>query len=134
LGAPWIEGKKLAARLNGLAIPGVAFKDTSFTPVSIPGMSENPKFKDQLCSGVRVLVTDRNQLRAYPAGIKVINAIQNLYPDSLQFRASHMDRLCGTSAVREAILRHADMDSLINSWQDSLKQFEETCSKYLMYD
>ena len=42
LGAPWVDGKELARTLNALALPGVKFEPTRFTPRSIEGMASKP--------------------------------------------------------------------------------------------
>src|SRR5215475_2798273 len=51
-GAPWIEGRKIAAELNARQIPGLRFVPSEFTPSS-------SKFKHHKCQGVYILVTDR---------------------------------------------------------------------------
>ena len=58
-GAPWIDGRKLAAALNEAGLPGLRFIPIEFTPTT-------SKFAKQKCQGVYVLVTDRNNLRTGP--------------------------------------------------------------------
>ncbi|HEV3141179.1 MAG TPA: exo-beta-N-acetylmuramidase NamZ domain-containing protein, partial [Vicinamibacterales bacterium] len=57
IGAPWIDGSALAAFLNARAIPGIRFYPVAFTPAA------GSKFGGQQCSGVFLIVTDRNVLR-----------------------------------------------------------------------
>ncbi len=132
-GAPWIAGKQLAQNLNALHLPGVHFRDTTFTPVPIKGAALNPKFKHQQCGGVRIVVTDRNQFKPYLTGLHVVNTIYHMYPDSFQWRPSHFDRLTGTDKIRQAIIEGKDITVLEQSWQDDLKTYLRKRQQYLLY-
>jgi len=134
LGAPWIDGLQLEEKLNNLNLKGVAFQDTFFTPLPIPGAVSNPKYKNKKCFGVKISVTDRNQYQSYRTGIYIVKTIHEMYPDSVEFRAAGFDRLCGSAAIRETIINNGDIDGLIASWQDQLNQFMEKRKKYLIYD
>ncbi len=133
-GAPWINGKELTETLNALKIAGVQFVDTTFTPVSIPGASNNPKYKDQVCQGAYIVISDREQLNPYVTGIHIVNTIHQLYPDSLQWRVSHFDRLCGTDKIRKTIESGGAIDNLVENWQGEFQKFMAKRAKYLLYD
>src|SRR5690606_18035167 len=45
IGAPWLDGTALAARLNGAALPGVAFEPVEFVP-------DSSMFQGETCRGV----------------------------------------------------------------------------------
>ena len=125
-GAPWIDSRSLTVELNKLNMPGIRFRPASFTPVS-------SKYKDQQCKGVKIIITDRDSLEPYFSGILIVNKIYKMYPNKFQWRASHFDRLCGTSAIREAITTRTSLEKLRESWQAELKSFLKIRSKYLMY-
>ncbi len=57
-----------------------------------------------------------------------------MYADSLIWRPQHFDRLCGSAAIREAIINGTEVDSLIASWRDRLNRFMEKREKYIIYD
>ncbi len=132
-GAPWIDGKQLAAALNSLPLHGVSFRDTSFTPIAIPGASNNPKHRDRLCQGVTLEVYDRQNFQPYLTGIHIVNSIAGMYPDSLSWRVRHFDRLCGTASVREAILQGKSIETLVKGWEGELNAFGDIRKKYLLY-
>ncbi len=73
LGAPWLDGGRLAQILNARGIPGVRFSPTRFTPSS-------SVFAGQRCGGVRLDVVDRAALRAVSVGIEIAVALRDLYP------------------------------------------------------
>ena len=117
---------RLAAELNKLNLPGIRFRPASFTPVS-------SKYKDQQCKGVEIIVTNRDLLEPYFSGILIVNKIYQMYPDKFQWKASHFDRLCGSSAIRETITNRSSLEELRESWQAELKSFLQIRSKYLIY-
>jgi len=125
-GAPWIDSKLLAGRLNAMNLPAMRFEPVSFTPTS-------SKYQGRECHGVHVLVTDRDRLTPYSSGIRIVNEICRMYPDQFEWRASHFDRLCGTSKIRNAITSHSSLDVLQNRWQKELESFLKIRDGYLIY-
>jgi uncharacterized protein YbbC (DUF1343 family) len=125
-GAPWIDAKRLVGRLNVLNLSGMRFEPTRFTPTS-------SKHQGQMCNGVRIIISDRDALEPYYAGIRIVDELFRLYPDGFQWRAAHFDRLCGTSKVRNAITSGGSMDELRSKWQAELTSFQKIRDKYLIY-
>jgi uncharacterized protein YbbC (DUF1343 family)/CubicO group peptidase (beta-lactamase class C family) len=72
IGAPWVDGVRLAAFLNERRLPGIRFYPLSFTPTS-------SKHTGQLCQGVFLLVTDRDALRPVRVGLEVAAALWRLH-------------------------------------------------------
>jgi uncharacterized protein YbbC (DUF1343 family) len=132
-GAPWIDKATFADELNHLNLPGVRFEAHEFTPVSIPGMSTNPKHQDVLCYGARIIVTDRNQFKPYWTGIRLVEKTYRLYPVKLEFRVGHFDRLCGTAKIREAILAGQSLEEQRKYLQADEERFAAIREKYLIY-
>jgi len=125
-GAPWIDSGRLTAELNKLNLSGIRFRPASFTPVS-------SKYEGQKCYGVKIIVTDRDLLEPYFSGILIVNKIYQMYQNDFQWRASHFDRLCGSSAIREAIANQSSLEDIREGWQGELKSFLQIRNKYLMY-
>jgi uncharacterized protein YbbC (DUF1343 family) len=125
-GAPWIDSHDLTRRLNGLNLPGMRFEPATFTPTS-------SKYQGRECHGVRVVITDRGRLESYFSGIKIVDAIGRMYPRDFEWKAAHFDRLCGTSAIREAITSGRSADELRNLWRPALESFLKIRDKYLLY-
>lgn len=133
IGAPFINSTELIEELFRQNIKGVTLSPISFTPVEIQGVATNPKYKDELCNGIKIKVDDRNKFESVKFGIKLICALQKLYPNEFKFRDESFDRLCGDKVVRESILSGKSADEIIESYQEELKQFEEIRKKYLLY-
>jgi uncharacterized protein YbbC (DUF1343 family) len=125
-GAPWIDSKLLAERLNALNLPEMRFEPVSFTPTS-------SKYKDRECHGVRIIVSDRERIEPYFSGVRIVNEICWMYPDQFKWRANHFDRLCGTSKIRNAITGDSSLDALQNKWRKELESFMKIRAGYLIY-
>jgi len=125
-GAPWIDSKLLAGRLNVLSLPNMRFEPVSFTPTS-------SKYQNLECHGVRILVTDRDRLEPYSSGVRIVNEICRMYPDQFEWKAAHFDHLCGTTKIRDAITNNSLLDVLQNRWQKELEAFLKIRAGYLIY-
>ena len=125
-GAPWIESKRMAERLNKLNLPAMRFEPTRFTPTS-------SKYEGQECNGIRIITTDRDRLEPYYSGVLVVNEICRIYQDEFEWKTGHFDRLCGSPKVRQAISSGASLKELRSKWQVELNEFREIRAKYLIY-
>jgi len=132
-GAPWINSTELTSALNRRHLPGLHFTEHSFTPHAITGMSLHPKYKNMLCRGSSINITNRNRLQSFWSGVQVVQTLFKLYPDSLRWRPRHFDRLCGTDEVRLAIQHGQNLQELQKSWQQEIASFKKIRQKYLLY-
>ena len=109
-GAPWFDAAKLAQRLNNLNLVGVRFAPTRFTPTA-------SKHAGVECHGVELTVTDRERFEPFFCGVSIVREVCQVYPDQFEWRAAHFDRLCGTSAVREAMVAGESVAMLREKWR-----------------
>jgi uncharacterized protein YbbC (DUF1343 family)/CubicO group peptidase (beta-lactamase class C family) len=73
IGAPWMDGQKLAAALNARNIAGVRFVPVRFSPSA-------SVFKGEQCGGINIVVTDRNAFRPVRTGLEIAVALHKLFP------------------------------------------------------
>lgn len=125
-GAPWIDGHSLAAKLNGLGLTGVAFREAWFTPTF-------SKFQGERCGGCQVHVLDRKSYRPIETTLAVIKTIRDDYPQKFQFHADYFDKVMGTSRVREALASGRAVKDITAAWANDLRKFEELRKPYLLY-
>lgn len=129
IGAPWIDGKLLAAKLNDLHIPGLVFKPITFIPQEIKGMAFNPKFEGRECGGVEIMLIDRNLFNSVYAGLAIILKIQELYPQQVEFNISSVKRLWGDSNFPR------DLDqAALEKFKTLENEFIKRTLPYLLYD
>lgn len=126
VGAPWLNGRLLAKKLNGLRLPGVLFREAWFTPSA-------GKFTGKECSGVEIHVTDRAAYRSVRVALELISAARLQNPAAFKFRDRSFDRLAGTDALRKAITAGKSTGSIIDSWKPGLASFLKRRAPYLLY-
>jgi uncharacterized protein YbbC (DUF1343 family)/CubicO group peptidase (beta-lactamase class C family) len=124
LGAPWINGRELAAYLNARNISGVRFVPASFTPSS-------SAYAGQKCEGLNIISTDRNGFDAPELGIELASALHKLYPQ--QFHMERMMELLLSQAAYDAISQGQDPRRIADDWREPLEKFEQLRQKYLIY-
>jgi uncharacterized protein YbbC (DUF1343 family) len=124
LGAPWVDARALAQFLNHRQLPAVRFVPVDFTP-------QKPfPYADEICHGVRILVTDRNVLDAPELGIEVASALHRLYAD--KFELEKMNTLLANRAVLDAIAAGQDPQRIAEGWRAALEAFEQQRQKALI--
>ena len=121
-GAPYIDSAQLLREVEALKLPGLAFAPVSFTPTT-------SIFKDELCHGLRVTITDRRALRAVEAGVAIASTLSRLYGE--KFAVDKMERLLRHKATLDAIRRGASLNDIRAQWDT--EAFIARRAKYLLY-
>ena len=125
VGAPWIKGQELAAYLNRRNIAGVRFVPLRFTPNA-------SVFKDEDCSGINIVVTDRAQFRSVRTGIEIAVALRRLYPNDWKID-SYLRLLVNADTL--ARIKNGETPEVIErSWAASLTEFQRARASVLLYD
>lgn len=125
LGAPWIDGERLARTLNLRGIAGVRFAPVEFTPSS----SKHAKAR---CRGVRMTVTDRDALRAVTLGVELATALRDLHPGEWT-RERFADLLASPAAIAR-LERGEPAATIVSGWAAEQMEFERRRARYLMYE
>lgn len=123
-GAPWLDGKKLAEEMNRRNLPGLQFVPVEFTP-------DSSRFARETCSGVRVVVTDRDQLDAVRAGMLFVETIYHLYGDA--FAVEAIGPMIGDPGAAQKIKDGVAVNEIIAAWKPGLRQFLRQRQRYLLY-
>jgi uncharacterized protein YbbC (DUF1343 family)/CubicO group peptidase (beta-lactamase class C family) len=126
IGAPWVDGEKLAGALNAARVPGLHFEPPNFTPTS-------SKFAGQLCRGVRIVVTDRRALAASPvsAGVTIAWQLEHLFKDA--FQLEDIAKMLQNDDAMKALQTATDPAQIPGAWRDELAAFRKVREKYLLY-
>ena len=126
VGAPWLNGRELAKRLNHLQLAGVRFRPHAFTPTF-------SKFQDEPCQGVQIHILDRNTFQPLATVLHLLTEVRTLHPEQLRWNTEFLDRLVGNSWIREALSEGRRAEEIIARWQAELERFKEVREKYLLY-
>jgi uncharacterized protein YbbC (DUF1343 family) len=132
VGAPYAD-YKWAERLAGLDIPGAGFRETYFNPTF-------SKWKGEVCAGVQVHITDSATFDPMRVGVEMLVAAHSLY-DDFEWRYDSydpvrpywIDKLSGSTRLREQITSGASADEVVGAWKDELAAFDQRRQQYLIY-
>jgi uncharacterized protein YbbC (DUF1343 family) len=136
-GAPWLDGPRMAARLNTLGLAGVKFQRETFTPRSIAGVAAHPRFVGTSLSGVRVVVTDVALVQPLEVGVHVLCAIaaearsKGVAPLFGNLKMLHA--IAGTKRLLRMLDSGSDGAAIIAAWQAEVAQFKALRTRYLLY-
>jgi uncharacterized protein YbbC (DUF1343 family)/CubicO group peptidase (beta-lactamase class C family) len=124
VGAPWIDGQQLALHLNRQRIAGVRFVPVRFTP-------DTSVFKGEECSGINIIVTDRDRFRPVISGLEIAVALRKLYP--AQWKIDSYLRLLANADSLERLKRGDSAGDIVRSWRNSLEDFRKARARVLLY-
>lgn len=125
VGAPWIQGDKLAEHLHQRSLPGVRFVPIRYTPKA-------SVFKDEQCGGVNIIITDRAAFRPLLTGIEMALALRKLYPND--WKIDSYLRLLVNADTLERIKRGEPARDIVASWNESLQEFRRARAEVLLYN
>jgi len=135
IGAPYIDPDAYADKLTQLALPGVIFRSCAFQPTF-------QKHAKVTCGGVQLHVVDRDRFDSVLAGIAMVKVAHDMYPGEFRwkeppyeyvFDKNPFDVISGTNKIREAFEQGVDLDTIKQSWQAPLAEFETFRSPHLLY-
>jgi uncharacterized protein YbbC (DUF1343 family) len=135
IGAPFVDGYRLAERLDTEGLPGVRFRPLSFRPTF-------HKFAGQVCGGVQIHVADRAAFRPYLTGVAILRALHALAGGAFCWRTEKyefvsdrpaIDLLTGGDAIRKGIEAGAGLGDLRATWQRAEDAFAERRRAHLLY-
>ena len=124
IGAPWVDGVRLADLLNGRNLPGIRFYPVRFTPAS-------SKHANQECQGVSMVVTDRAALRPVRVGAEIAGALARLH--GAQYELEAAERLFGSRENLARLRAGDDPSSLIAGWSAAEARWRLLRAKHLIY-
>jgi uncharacterized protein YbbC (DUF1343 family)/CubicO group peptidase (beta-lactamase class C family) len=124
LGAPWIDGRRLAEALNARRLPGIRFYPVTFTPTS-------SKYAKEECQGVFMVVTNRAALQPYRVGVEVASALWKLFGD--KYDPSNMWRLVGSEEIVARIRQGEDPAVAATRWAADEARWRRLRAKHLLY-
>jgi len=124
IGAPWLDGQKLASHLNGRKIAGVRFMPIRFTPKS-------SVFKNEDCSGVNIVITDRSRFQSVLTGLEIAVALHQLFP--AEWKVESYSRLLVNAGALERLKRGDSVEGITGSWTTALESFRRVRARVLIY-
>jgi uncharacterized protein YbbC (DUF1343 family) len=135
IGAPFLDGHRLAERLAAYRLGGAGFRSLCFRP-------SFHKFAGQVCGGIQVHVTDRSVFEPYRCGVAILRELRALCGENFHWRSEPyefvsdrpaIDLLTGSDAIRTGIERGFTLDELESTWLPAQRRFAERRRPHLLY-
>ena len=113
LGAPWLEGERVAQRVNDLALPGI---ECHPHPMTLDWGDE-----ENWSEGIRIHVSDPQLFLPVTTGISLLGVLRDFYGNERIWshgdtRPQFFDSLCGTDSVRRALLEDVSVRDITRAW------------------
>jgi uncharacterized protein YbbC (DUF1343 family)/CubicO group peptidase (beta-lactamase class C family) len=125
IGAPWLDGQKLAAELNAQGLAGVTFVPITFTPAS-------SKFANEKCGGVNIAITDRARFEPLHAGFAIAAALRKLYPS--EWETKGYARLLGSEKTLQAVQDGKSAKEILEVAREGVSDFQRRRLTFLLYE
>jgi uncharacterized protein YbbC (DUF1343 family) len=135
IGAPWIDGDRLADAMNGRSLPGVHFRPVVFEPTF-------QKHAKQTCGGCQIHAVDRRTFRPVRTAVELIAEFRRQDPARFAWREppyeyehdkEPIDILYGSPRLRAAVESGTGVEGLVAGWGHDESAFRRTREKYLLY-
>lgn len=123
-GAPWVDGRALAAHLSARSMPGVQFVAVEFVPTGSTHAGKR-------CGGVRINITDRRSVDTALLGFELCCALRDLYPGA--FDRTRFGELLANDAILKQFDAGAAPAALLKACEAPLAEFAVRRAKYLLY-
>jgi len=124
VGAPGVDGVRLAQALNTRNLPGVRFYPVRFTPAAGPHAGE-------ACAGVFLAVADRGALRPVRLGLEIAAALHRL--SGARFDLSAAAALAGSPEALSRLEAGEDPAGIAAGWTADESRWRLRRAPYLLY-
>lgn len=126
VGAPWVDGSRLAQRLQAEALPGVAFRAIEFVPL------EGTPYGGQRCRGVAIHITDPAAFDAALLGAALLQALDRSGPDS--FHAERTLGMVGSASTLRQLRDGLSPREARSRWEADWGDFTRRREAALLYE
>lgn len=124
IGAPWLDGTRLAAALAEQKLSGVRFVPAQLTPTG-------SVHKGKSCGGVHIFIDDWGRFEPVRTGLAIASTLRKLYPED--WKIDRLDVLLVHQETWKGIAASADWRDLEQNWQPESARFDRMRKKYLIY-
>ena len=135
IGAPYIDGERLAAALAEDDLMGVCFRPLRFEPTF-------QKWAGVVCGGLQLHVVDRESFHSVGTGLAILRHVKHLWPDDFEWRTDRyefrddvpaVDLLTGQTRVREMIDDGAPTGEILEFLESTGESARRMRAEVLMY-
>ena len=135
IGAPWIDGDRLADAMNDRGLPGVHFRAAFFEPTF-------QKHARQSCGGCQIHVLDRSSFQPLRTTVELLDEFRKQDPARFAWREppyeyehekQPIDILYGSDRLRRTLDENGSVTALVDSWRADEERFRRQRQPHLLY-
>lgn len=124
VGAPWLNAREIIGRVKA---KGCQLRETYFKPTF-------SKFKDELCCGIQIHITDRSEFDGFELGIRLLDAIRKTHSE-LEFITSigkrpFIDLLLGCDDIRG---ENFSVEEFLTEQAEKVALYKTKSEQYRLY-
>jgi uncharacterized protein YbbC (DUF1343 family) len=124
LGAPFVDGVRLAQRINDEEHTGVHVLPETFIPIA-------SKFAGQKCHGIRIVVTNRSVFHPVRFGVSLLSIMYKLYPAEANIMGCRT--LLANEETLSMIIQGTATQTIEQSWKQTLSNWQYRRRSCLLY-
>jgi len=134
-GAPFMDPQRLLLDTGGIDLTGAELRETAFEPTA-------DKWKNQLCHGCQIHITNRREFRPYIAGLTLLQAVIRHHsgqfewkspPYEYEFKRLPIDLIIGNKKIRKQVETGESVAEITASWQSELDEFIKISREFYLY-
>lgn len=131
IGAPWIDGKKMANHLNSHAVPGIRF-------VPIDFKATFGRYKNQRIRGVKLIFTDPAKVRSVETIVRILCYMRD-HEKGFKWNTSSpsynnvFDKAIGSDSIRRKIAAGYPASRIISEYRRECNAFAAKMRPYRIY-
>jgi uncharacterized protein YbbC (DUF1343 family) len=134
-GAPFFDTREILKNTHTRSLSGCVLQEISFRPTF-------NKWKDEVCLGFMLHITDSRKFYPYFTTLSLLRAILTAYPQNFcwkkppyeyEYKKLPIDLIMGDESVRKALEGGTNLLSLKEKWDADLRDFLDWRKPYLLY-
>jgi len=134
VGAPWLETSFLIQKLFDQKLPGVEFKQIRYRPSGTLYNNRIPKYDGESCSGIQLIVNDRNLFNPLVTSTTLMLLIEKLHPHQFRWEDDYyIDKLFGSNELSLFAAQDKPASHLPAIWARDVYKFSEFRKPFLIY-
>lgn len=114
--------------------PDFSLGSFTFTPRSIPGVSDHPPHEGETCFGQSLEGYAETVLKERKLHLDLLIAYYDYFKEKENFFKSYFTKLAGSEQLQKQIEEGKTEEEIRESWQEDLKVFKKTRANYLLYE
>lgn len=132
VGTTWLDADTFSRHLNEMGVQGIFFRRIAYKPFY--GMSSG-----SMCHGVHLVRTGEGAA-PFTATVALLTALRDLYPERRILDAvseekwKMFDKVCGTSEIKQMLLRGDSFHTIVEGWQEGLRDYISRREEYVLYE